>query len=207
MQKTRICTVCKKEFPATTEYFHKSPRGKYGVHSQCKVCRLKERKKRYNREVELGIPQHYYLSNRTPYLVRAMKKRGYTHLTDEIYDEIINNFKTDNGKSVCPYCNREMEDERMIHVDHFIPYSDGGADIMTNLIPTCMYCNRSKMNLRFSDWFRDQFFYSKEREKKVLSYFYGRKLKKYFPAGHVGRVVSNGINEENDNYEQITLYK
>lgn len=35
---TKICTKCGQEFPATTEYFHKSKRGKYGLRADCKQC-------------------------------------------------------------------------------------------------------------------------------------------------------------------------
>lgn len=33
------CGRCGIEFPATTEFFHKQPRGKFGVEGQCKPCR------------------------------------------------------------------------------------------------------------------------------------------------------------------------
>ena len=35
------CTICGIEYPATTEYFHKSKSGKYGIIAQCKGCRNK----------------------------------------------------------------------------------------------------------------------------------------------------------------------
>jgi hypothetical protein len=37
---TKVCTnpKCRKELPATTEFFHKSKSGKFGVRSQCKEC-------------------------------------------------------------------------------------------------------------------------------------------------------------------------
>ena len=34
----KTCTKCGNELPATTEYFYKHPRGKYGVNSSCKIC-------------------------------------------------------------------------------------------------------------------------------------------------------------------------
>ena len=36
------CKRCKEEKPATTEYFHKSKRCKYGVTTSCKECRKQE---------------------------------------------------------------------------------------------------------------------------------------------------------------------
>jgi len=47
--KTKICTKCKKELPATKEYFYGNPGGKYGLNSDCKVCTC-ERTKKYRME-------------------------------------------------------------------------------------------------------------------------------------------------------------
>lgn len=36
--KTKICAKCKKELPATREYFFKCTKAKYGLGSYCKKC-------------------------------------------------------------------------------------------------------------------------------------------------------------------------
>ncbi len=41
MDKLKTCTKCKKELPATKEYFHSQKKGKYGVRSHCKKCHYK----------------------------------------------------------------------------------------------------------------------------------------------------------------------
>lgn len=50
----KICTKCKKEFPAILEYWHKQEKGKFGLRSICKVCSSKAikeyRKKSYVKE-------------------------------------------------------------------------------------------------------------------------------------------------------------
>ena len=38
MELVKICTVCKKELPASSEYFHRHPKGKYGYQATCKSC-------------------------------------------------------------------------------------------------------------------------------------------------------------------------
>jgi len=43
------CTKCSKEFPDTSEYFHRQKKGKGGLCSHCKECRSKQRKK-HNQE-------------------------------------------------------------------------------------------------------------------------------------------------------------
>jgi hypothetical protein len=44
---TKVCTGdCRKELPATTEFFHKNKKGKYGVAAECRECFNKKHKKR-----------------------------------------------------------------------------------------------------------------------------------------------------------------
>lgn len=38
MNRTKICTVCGMELPATTKYFYKNTQGKYGLLGRCKEC-------------------------------------------------------------------------------------------------------------------------------------------------------------------------
>lgn len=39
MIKTKICTKCKRELPATIDYFHRQCQNKSGLRSWCKECR------------------------------------------------------------------------------------------------------------------------------------------------------------------------
>jgi 5-methylcytosine-specific restriction endonuclease McrA len=39
----------------------------------------------------------------------------------------------------CVYCDREA-----VHVDHVIPRSVGGQDVVWNLVSACLHCNCSK---------------------------------------------------------------
>ena len=47
---TKVCTnpKCRKELPATTEFFHRQKTGKFGFRSECKECRKKSDKKTNN---------------------------------------------------------------------------------------------------------------------------------------------------------------
>jgi len=42
MSETKICTKCGRELEATTEYFSKAKKGKYGLKSICKKCACQE---------------------------------------------------------------------------------------------------------------------------------------------------------------------
>lgn len=58
MNKTKICTKCGKELPATTEYFYKAKFGKFGLFATCKICKKEcfgDSQKKYRKEHE----EHY----------------------------------------------------------------------------------------------------------------------------------------------------
>lgn len=42
--KMKVCSKCKKEFPATIDFFYKHPTAKYKVGHDCKKCRLEYQK-------------------------------------------------------------------------------------------------------------------------------------------------------------------
>ena len=46
---TKKCTgPCGRELPATTEFFHKNKKGKYGIHTECKECCNKRQEEKRN---------------------------------------------------------------------------------------------------------------------------------------------------------------
>jgi hypothetical protein len=61
----KVCSKCKEEFPATTEFFYKGS-GKFGLRFWCKKCNKKYRKQYYqnNHEVISKCKKEYYDKNR-----------------------------------------------------------------------------------------------------------------------------------------------
>jgi len=53
-------------------------------------------------------------------------------------------FKRDNWK--CTSCGRRAEDNTILHVDHIIPRSKGGRDVLENYQTLCETCNIGKSN-------------------------------------------------------------
>lgn len=49
----------------------------------------------------------------------------------------------------CAYCGVKPD---RLDPDHVIPLSRGGADAITNLLPTCMMCNSSKCAMTLTEW-------------------------------------------------------
>ena len=91
--KTKICTKCKKEFPATLEYFYKQKLGLHGLYSICKECynerdikyykenvnKVRERAKRYyykNKDKRNKQRREYYKINKDKMYKRAIEHRN-----------------------------------------------------------------------------------------------------------------------------------
>ena len=67
LNKNRICSMCKKEFPATEEYFYKNKSSPDGCKSICKLCIKTYDAKHYeeNKEyyAEHQVKYRYGISN------------------------------------------------------------------------------------------------------------------------------------------------
>lgn len=92
---------------------------------------------------------------------RRHEKRDDFALTDEEWLETVDHFD-----GCCAYCG----ENKKLTYDHFHPFSKGGDFMKGNIIPCCKTCNSSKLNKKFADWYPNQKFYNKQREKKVISY-------------------------------------
>lgn len=73
--KTKTCTKCGREFPATLEYFHSNSKG--GLCSRCKCCRNKQSVERYaeNREHESLRHKKYREEHKEAESARSKKYR------------------------------------------------------------------------------------------------------------------------------------
>jgi 5-methylcytosine-specific restriction endonuclease McrA len=71
----------------------------------------------------------------------------------------------------CAYCDGK-EFEVVLMADHLIPQSSNGStDIYYNLVPCCSDCNDSKKNKKTREWFREQDFYTFEKEEKLSNHW------------------------------------
>ena len=66
----------------------------------------------------------------------------------------------------CAYC--EKSDPRTL--DHVVPKSKGGMTVRANLIPSCGDCNLKKSNMTWMLFFRQQEFWTLEREQNILNW-------------------------------------
>lgn len=62
----------------------------------------------------------------------------------------------------CAYCGQIARS-----LDHVLPRHKGGITVTENLIPACLSCNGHKGSSNWTTWYRQQDFYSIERETLV----------------------------------------
>lgn len=66
----------------------------------------------------------------------------------------------------CSYCGSK----EYLQQEHFVPVSKDGEYTAKNIIPACRSCNIKKRDKNFFEWYIEQPFYSKQREKNILKY-------------------------------------
>ena len=141
------CKNCNELLPKT---FFKCKKGyPEGMCTQCKrKTSLKPRLKSHNRRADgFGI-------------IKACELEELERRTDK-----------------CPYCRREFgEDLSKVQLDHFIPLSKGGLNVISNLLICCKYCNQAKQDEDFFEWSKDYFSHNSlltpyQVQRYVVGYF------------------------------------
>lgn len=115
--------------------------GKYILYT-CKQCKSEWFKSYYrnNKRKHDIAKSKYETSHREK--MNSIRRRRRVKLTTEQYEDILYLF---NEK--CIYCGAKWEE-----IDHYIPLSRGGDNEITNLVPACYNCNRSKGRKLVSEW-------------------------------------------------------
>ena len=94
------CTQCKEIKLATTEYFSKAKRGKFGLNSQCKVC-VQENSKQWRQDNKEHIQEYnkqYYQDNKEHY--QECSKQYYQDNKEHIQEHKQEYKKTPQGQVV-----------------------------------------------------------------------------------------------------------
>lgn len=118
---TKKCTgICGKELAATTEFFHKNKRGKFGLRGECREC-LNKRKKEKNNPVNTDVSikqvcsgcgeelsatlEYFYRDKRAKFGVQSECKECYNKKGKEINNPINTDI---NIKQTCSGCGNEL---------------------------------------------------------------------------------------------------
>lgn len=69
----------------------------------------------------------------------------------------------------CAFCGQPegRSKESKMDRDHLVALSCGGKAERQNIIPACPHCNRGRGNKDWRAWFREQEFYTVEREHRI----------------------------------------
>lgn len=175
MVETSKCSECKNHLPVSM--FYELSRGGYS--NVCKPCKPK-RDKRYrqqNPNTHRRANRKWYSSNRTYRSVtvseyreteqgRAVQKRAKANRRNKTADPCYSLQELESRVYMCGrrcfYCNSLVDS---LTVDHIVPLSKGGLDIISNIVGSCLKCNQSKGARNLEDWYREQPFFSPHKLK------------------------------------------
>lgn len=168
------CTKCGKEYPATTEHFHRRAEAKDGLRAECKACNCERVRRRYEADPERAREQSRRYREANHDKVREQDRR-YREANAERRREYQRRYNEANPEKVKEKDRRHRarkagaggthtaEDIRTIydsqkgrcwyclkplngtyHVDHRIPLARGGSNAPENIVIACPTCNLSK---------------------------------------------------------------
>ena len=79
----------------------------------------------------------------------------------------------DKWDNKCAYCKSEEK----LTIDHVIPQSKGGTNMIDNVICCCGSCNRSKAHSDWEQWYKDQSFFTLDGFKDLQDWVNPKKNK------------------------------
>ena len=107
----KTCTKCGKTLPATTEYFHKQKKGKYGFKSECKKCAAEYSKQwRKNHKDELSEYKKQYRESNREKVRKQQKQWSENH--KERRSEYIKQWTESNREKLVEYKKQWREDNK-----------------------------------------------------------------------------------------------
>ncbi len=153
----KVCTKCKREFPATEQYYYRDKYQHCGWSCWCKKCKnaTRDRWTRENAGHIRAYKRQWRQENRQHIIAQKRERRHRTkcHIIYKFNREARVNkageFTTDHWKALlrhyapdgtCLCCGHKRE----LTVDHVIPLSLGGPNTVDNLQPLCQECNSAK---------------------------------------------------------------
>lgn len=84
--------------------------------------------------------------------------------------QIIRSFREgiyENFNYQCVYCGSTAES-----LDHAKPKAKGGETVASNLLPSCLPCNRDKGSREIFEWYRARNSWSLKRERAIAAWLF-----------------------------------
>ena len=118
---------------------------------------------RYNESEDILF--RYTLYQRQKSKLRKAMANGCTHSRNISGVDMERRWREfDNS---CAYCGHKPADPLELEVEHVVPLSKRGPNLLSNIVPACNSCNRSKHKHDMVKWYRKQPFYDKKREEHI----------------------------------------
>ena len=146
---TKICTKCGEEKAATTEFFFKQKRGKYGVRGECKSCRKmyleqnKQRKRQYDKQYHENNKEKIkeYKKQYREINKEKVSEWGKQHFqkNKHLYRQYKAKRRSSKLNQTPHYANLDLikliyeNCPKGYHVDHMMPLVSGGLHHESNL--------------------------------------------------------------------------
>lgn len=120
----------------------------------CKQCKSERDKKYQKQRYTTDTVYRERIINKTR---QSQDKRRRNAIGTYTYDEWQS--VLDEFNHTCAYCGATGN----LTVDHVIPLASGGLNTISNLVPACERCNKSKGAKDFEAWYTTQLFYNQAR--------------------------------------------
>ncbi len=136
------CSKCRREFPATPEFFYRQKAKKDGLAYDCKQCHEKSSKSHFSPEGKKR--RNAYSRAYGP--IRRARKKALQDIGAHTGQQIQEQLKRQRCR--CYYCQAKFERRYIYHVDHTFPISRASGDDPINdisyLVLACPTCNLKK---------------------------------------------------------------
>jgi 5-methylcytosine-specific restriction endonuclease McrA len=129
-----------------------------GLRGHCKVHANESRVKSYDKtggaeKARRWLQTETGRNSRSATMRKVYEKRRGCYVKFDLQDE-KNVFDACGGK--CAYCKKDVEFSD-VEFDHFLPVKLGGKTEVSNMLPACKVCNRSKRDKLPFDWITKRF--------------------------------------------------
>lgn len=166
----------RQKYQENIEYEQERSRKYYASHKEQHAVAVKlwnENNKELRKEINrIWRNKNINLTKLYRHRRKAREECLESTLTPSQWEEIKSDFDYK-----CSYCGKSEKEHlkeynQTLHQEHFKALSIGGEYTHNNIIPACILCNSSKNNKDFFEWYPQQEFYSKKREKFILNYLH-----------------------------------
>ncbi|WP_204745553.1 HNH endonuclease [Glycomyces paridis] len=165
----KACTKCGERKPK--DQFHKDPRRLDGRYSWCKPCFHEQvasirtpESEALRRQAAYADPErrerllegHRKWSKANPEKNREYARAYQARKREATVEEVDYGLIIERDGMHCYLCRSDIADLDVLHFDHVVPLSRGGAHSMGNIKPTHGTCNQRKHNKLLSelDWYQ-----------------------------------------------------